>query len=216
MASAPDAHDPIWIVSEFQERRRQVLRRQGHVLGIAFVGLAVLGFAAGRDEAELGAAVLPVWVIALLTVLARTWWLARREWRCPDCDERFQATDVFAASLWSHCPHCGVAFRQDGPSPAVAEALRRTEGESHETLVERLKARRRMMGVGLVAVVLVAGVLWWLAGRHGLGEEREWIGVLAGGVATGLGLHAARCPRCERGIVAAGRCPTCGFEVEPA
>jgi rubredoxin len=149
------------------------------------------------------------------------WRTARRDWRCPACDVRWESQDALAAGRWNHCAACGVELRAN-PHQAEKERLATTEFEfedlPHPELVARFRRRRRLglIGLGASALLLVAALA--VAHAQGWGKlAQQGIAASFTGVAVAVVATTARCPRCRVGILAseARHLQRCGFVLVP-
>jgi hypothetical protein len=217
-----DTSEGTPLEAEFRERRRRVLRAQGAVLVCAVLGLAAV-YAARQAAPDAFEAAVAGFVLATFGSILRVWWTARRHWRCPACDVRWQAQDAWASFSWNHCTTCGAPLlAAPVEREREREAARRFEMEAAvrtgDSWRARFEGRRRRSrwAAGLAALAGV-GALAWVQAR-GAGEMLEQ-SVAAGLVAivTGTLIWGARCPRCESGTIGEGRhCQRCGLKLAGA
>jgi hypothetical protein len=204
--------------AQLGERRRRVLRAEALVA--ASFGLGLAGVAAAKELApgafEEATAGFVLALAGSLLLVART---ARRHWRCPACDVRWETSDTLASFHWHHCPACGVALTQARlPRPRERAAsldfeLSRAAGADLRSTVERRRRRSRWVAGGCLALGLAS--LVWL---DSVGAP-EWIHraaiAAAGGTSLALLVHGARCPRCGTGALVRGvYCSRCGLSLD--
>lgn len=204
--------------AEFRERRRQLLRSQGTVLVAFALGL---GLAIGAKEMAPAAfdAAVAVFVLGGVVSLLAAWRTARRAWRCPACDVRWESSDSLASFHWNHCASCGAALQaipEQRERERLALAEFALEGLPHDELVARFTRRRRLglLAAGAVALAGLAALVWVHA--QGFGEPvTQGVAALFVAVAAAAAVLGSRCPRCRGGVVAGkgGHCQRCGLSL---
>jgi hypothetical protein len=201
---------------EFEGRRRRVLRAMGVFVWVSAAGLGVVIAVRALAPGAFDRGVM-VFVGGFALSGLALWRTARRHWRCPACDARWELSDVLASRFWNHCARCGVALRAARPPTAREDAARarfEAEGLAPDELARRFRQQQRRSGLA-AAALCVAGVAT-LAGIAGRGLP-EWVeqGVVAGfaGIVLAVVVTGARCPRCRRGVLAGpgSHCPRCGL-----
>lgn len=203
--------------AELRVRRRRVLRAEAAVAGVFALGLGAV-FAAKETAPGAFEAAVAFFAVATFGSLLAVWRTARRHWRCPACDVRWDTRDTLASFHWNHCPSCGAGLcaypvqRDRERAAHIAFAL---ADLPHDELVARFERRRRR-GLWLAGAAALVGlaVLACIQGLE-LGEmaEQGVVAAFAAAVAGSL-VWAMRCPRCQTGVIAAGRhCQRCGLHL---
>ena len=155
-------------------------------------------------------------VAGSLLLVVRT---ARRHWRCPACDVRWETNDTLASFHWNHCSACGVALngtpepRSQEHAAAVQFELSRAAGVDVRRGIERRRRRSRWIAAGCLVVGIAS--LVWLEAAGASEWLRHAVIAAAGGSSLAILVHGARCPRCLTGTLARGRyCSRCGLSLE--
>jgi len=107
------------------ELRRRIRRYFFVVMG-GLVGAFALPFvlglvltSAGFEKQAIGGLVAVIGVGGMLSVVALSWFLVYRWWRCPVCDRNVYwlvstNMSIFAATAGKNCPECGTQIIQEG------------------------------------------------------------------------------------------------------
>ena len=219
MHTGPVTAELMQVEALFQERRRRVLRAEALVAAALALGLLVVLAAKGSAPQHVTAAIA-VLVALLSSAMLNVWRIARRHWRCPACDVRWQTVETLASLEWNHCSSCGAALRAHPRERELERSARlafEREALPRDALLERL-ARRRRRALWSAAGILLAGLgfLAWLESR-GVGNQVLQVALAGVSVAVAVtAVSGARCPRCMVGMLAPGRhCMRCGLHFEP-
>jgi hypothetical protein len=201
---------------EFLERRRRLNRSFAALFLPLLLGVPAL-LLARRTAPETENTVGCIAALCFLAV-ACVFLVAARRWRCPQCAASWKLQDGWASAHWLHCHHCGVELRSTVVHAAAElDAMRAFGDAGPDAMLARFRRRQRL-GMLIAAVLAVLSLT-----AIGVAQARGWSEIsldllvgLGAGLVTAAAFVSARCPRCQRGIVARdGYCARCGLDTRP-